>query len=93
MQSLLEVKRENSYNDYDKFKGIYVIGSSFHNSLPPYSADSWQINNYLTMDLMKSIVNHTGNIGSVITNKIILHSETMIDKEDNDMTNFRSDPF
>ena len=82
LESLLKVIREDSYNDYGKFKGIYVLGSRFHNNLPPFSAESWQINNGLTMELMKRIVNHTGNIGPAITKIMMLTSETLIDKED-----------
>ena len=84
-QSLLKVTRENSYNDPGKFKSIYVIGSRFHNNLPPYSAEAWQINNNLTMDLMKRIVNHTGNKGPVIKNTTTLSHETMIDEGEFDI--------
>ena len=66
LHSLLKVIRENSYNDSGKFKGIYVIGSRFHNNLPPFSLEVWQINNNLTMDLMRRMVNHTGNKDPVI---------------------------
>ena len=40
LQSLLKITRENSYNDSSKFKGIYVLGSRFHNDLPPCSVES-----------------------------------------------------
>ena len=36
LQSLLKVTRENICNDSGKFKGIFVIGSSFHRNLPPF---------------------------------------------------------
>ena len=87
MQSLFKVTRRNSYNDYGKFKGIYVIGSRFHNNLPPLSPEVWHINNNLTMELMRMIVNHTGNKGPVITNTMIIASETMIAKEYFDIIN------
>ena len=61
LQSLLKVTRENSYNDSGKFKGIYVIGSIFHRNLPPFSPEVWQISNDVTMNLMKMIIDHTGN--------------------------------
>ena len=96
MHSLLKVTRDNSYNDSSKFKDIYVIGSKFHNNLPPYSAEAWQSNKYVTMDLMRRIIDHTGNKGTVIKNTMMLSSETMIDKEDFDIINNdigHSDPF
>ena len=45
------------------------------------------INNDLTIDLMRIIANHTGNKGPVITNTMMLNSETMIDKKDYDIIN------
>ena len=65
-QSLLKVTRKNCYNSSGKLKGIYVIGSSFHRNLPLFSPEVWKINNDLTMELMKRIVNHKGNKSPVI---------------------------
>ena len=56
LQLLLKVPRENSYNNSGKFEGIYNIGSSFHIHLQLYSVEVLQINNGLTMELMKRIV-------------------------------------
>ena len=81
LQSLLKVTRENSYNDSGNFKCIYVIGQIFHPNFPTFSPEAWQTNNDLTMDLMKIIIDHTGNEGPVIKNTIILSSKTMIDED------------
>ena len=53
LQSLLKVTRENSYNGSGKFKGIYVIGSTFRHKILPFSPEAWKINTDLTMYLMK----------------------------------------
>ena len=87
MESLLSVTRENSYNNSDKFKGIYVIGSGFHNNLPPFSPKVWQIDNNLNTDLMRRIVDYTGNKGLVIKNTLMLSSKNMTDEEDDDIIN------
>ena len=48
------------------------------------------------MELMKRVVNHTGNIEPLIKNTMVLTYDTMIDKEDFDIINNdfgHSDPF
>lgn len=87
LESLLKVIRENSYNDSGKFKGIYVIGSRFHNNLPSFSPEVSQINKDLIMNLMRRIVDQTGNKGPVIKNTMMLSFETTIDDEDDDIIN------
>ena len=64
LESLLKVTRENSYNDSGKFKGICVIGSIFHNNLLPFSPEVWQINDDSTMNLKKSICEHSKKLRS-----------------------------
>ena len=81
MQSSLKVTRENCYNDSGNFKGIYAIGSIFRNNLPPISPEALHINNNLTMDLMKRIIEHIGTKGPVIKNIKMLGSKSMIDGE------------
>ena len=88
---MLKVIRENSYNNSGKFKEIFVIGSRFHNNLPPFSPEVWQINKDLTMVLMRRIVNYTGNQGSVIIDTMMLSCNTMINDDDiinNDFDHF-----
>ena len=96
LESLLKVTRVNSYNNSGKFKGIYVIGSRFHNNLPLFSPELWQIINDSIMELITSIVNHTENKFPVIKKTMMLSSKTMIDEKENEIVNndFRySDPF
>ena len=87
MESLLKVAKENGYNNSVRFKGIYVIGSRFHHNLPPFSPEVWKINIDLIMDLMRRIVDNTGNKVPVIKNTMMLSSKSMIDKEDDEMIN------
>ena len=82
MKFLLKVIREKFYNDRGKFKGIYVIGSSFRDNLPPFSPETCQINNDLTMDLMKSIFEYTGIKGPVTANTVMLRSKAMIGEDE-----------
>ena len=75
-----------------KFKDKYNIRSNFHHNPPPFSPKAWQINNYLTMNLMKGMFKYIGTKGLVITNIFLLRSKTMIDKDeydtiDNDISN------
>ena len=44
------------------------------------SPEVWKINNDLNMELMRRIVNYTGNKGPVIKNTMLLSSKTMIDE-------------
>ena len=95
MQSLLKVTRINCYNDSGKFKGIYYIGSIFHKNLPPYYAEACQINNDLTMDLMRRIFEYAGKYGFVINYTLPLRSKTMIDEDayeivDNEIGNYNT---
>ena len=43
------------------------------------------MNNDLTMDLMRRIVNHTGNKGPVIKNRMMISCKTMIDEDNDDI--------
>ena len=64
---------------------VYVIGSSFHLNFPQFSLEAWQINNDLTIDLMKRIFEYTGTYGLVLTHILTLRSKTMIDEDEYDI--------
>ena len=85
LKLLLKITRENCYNDSGKFKYLYISGSSFHHTLPPFSIYIWKINNDLTMYLMKMIVDYTGTKDPVITNTLMVRSSTMVDEVEYDM--------
>ena len=85
--SLLKITRETSYNYSGKFKGIYVIGSSFHYNLLPFSPEVWKINNALIMDLMKRIFEHIGTKSLMIKYTMMLRSKTMIDEDEYNIIN------
>ena len=53
-------------------------------NLPSLFPEAWQINNDLTTDLMKKIIDHTEPKGPVIKNIITLSSKTMIDEDEDD---------
>ena len=51
--------------------------------------EAWNINNNLTMDLMKRIIEYTGREGPVVTNTMILRSKTILDEDEYEMIDNR----